>query len=117
MKLVLITLLFTAVLSGCKSTPPMYMYENYSESFYTLKKESGHDGDVQWKASLEGIIEKSNAKAIRVPPGIYANLGYIHLKANNYPKAIEFFEQEKNIYPESAKFMEKLITKAKVKGK
>ncbi|PKI16790.1 DUF4810 domain-containing protein [Colwellia sp. 12G3] len=116
MKLVLTLLLLTAILSGCKSTPPMYMYENYSESFYTLKKESGHESDVQWQSSLEKIITKSNAKSVRVPPGIYANLGYIHLKSNNYPKAIEFFEQEKSIYPESSRFMENLIQKAKVKG-
>jgi hypothetical protein len=116
MKSVLTALLFTVILSGCQSTAPMYMYENYSESFYGLKKESGQESDVQWQTSLEGIISKSNAKAVRVPPGIYANLGYIHLKANNYPKAIEFFEQEKRIYPESTKFMENLIKKAKVKG-
>lgn len=116
MKLVLTLLIFTVILSGCKTTPPMYMYENYSESFYTLKKESGHESDAQWQSSLESIIIKSNAKAVRVPPGIYANLGYIQLKANNYPKAIEFFEQEKSIYPESIIFMENLIQKAKVKG-
>jgi hypothetical protein len=116
MKLVLTFVLFTAILSGCKSTPPMYMYENYSESFYNLKKESGHESDAQWQSSLEEIIEKSNAKALRVPPGIYANLGYIHLKSNNFPKAIEFFEQEKAIYPESSRFMENLIQKSKAKG-
>ena len=116
MKLVLTLLIFTAFLSGCKSTPPMYMYENYSESFYALKKESGHESDAQWQSSLESIVKKSNAKAVRVPPGIYANLGYIQLKSSNYPKAIAFFEQEKSIYPESSRFMENLIKKAKVKG-
>jgi hypothetical protein len=116
MKLVLTLLILTAALSGCKSTPPMYMYENYSESFYTLKKESGHESDAQWQSSLESIVKKSNAKARRVPPGVYANLGYIQLKANNYPKAIELFEQEKSTYPESSRFMENLIKQAKVKG-
>ncbi|PCI52253.1 MAG: DUF4810 domain-containing protein [Gammaproteobacteria bacterium] len=117
MKLVLTLLLFTAILSGCNTTPPpMYMYENYSESFYNLKKVSGDESDAQWQSSLESIIKKSNAKAVRVPPGIYANLGYIQLKANHYSKAIEFFEQEKSTYPESSRFMENLIQKAKAKG-
>jgi hypothetical protein len=116
MKIVFLVATVTIFLSGCQTTKPMYEYENYSESFYSMKKEGGEKTAVQWKTSLENIIGKSNAKAVRVPPGIYANLGYIHLKANNSEKAIGYFEQEKKIYPEATKFMDNLIQKAKSKG-
>ena len=116
MKTVFIVIFIISFLSGCQTTKPMYEYENYAESFYSMKKEGGAETAAEWKASLENIIEKSKAKAVRVPPGVYANLGYIHLKANNNQGAITFFEQEKQIYPEAAKFMDNLIKKAKVKG-
>tara|TARA_R110001583_G_scaffold3812_4_gene23279 strand:+ start:1519 stop:1869 length:351 start_codon:yes stop_codon:yes gene_type:complete len=115
MKTVFVVAFVTIFLAGCQTTKPMYEYENYSESFYSMKKEGGEETAAQWKISLESIIEKSKVKAVRVPPGIYANLGYIHLKANNSEKAIAFFEQEKQIYPEASKFMDNLIQKTKTK--
>ncbi len=116
MKTVFIVVFITIFLAGCQTTKPMYEYENYSESFYSMKKEGGAETAADWKTSLEGIIAKSEVKAVRVPPGVYANLGYIHLKANNSESAIAFFEQEKQIYPEAAKFMDNLIKKAKTQG-
>ncbi|OUR60699.1 DUF4810 domain-containing protein [Colwellia sp. 39_35_sub15_T18] len=116
MKAVFIVVFIAIFLAGCQTTKPMYEYEDYAESFYSLKKEGGEETAVQWKTSLESIVEKSKAKAVRVPPGVYANLGYIHLKVNNNEGAITFFEQEKAIYPEATKFMDNLIKKAKAKG-
>jgi len=116
MKTVFIVVFITIFLAGCQTTKPMYEYENYSESFYSMKKEGGTESEAQWKTSLESIIKKSKVKAVRVPPGVYANLGYIHLKENDKENAIIFFEQEKQIYPEATKFMDNLIQKAKTKG-
>ncbi|MBL4942582.1 MAG: DUF4810 domain-containing protein [Colwellia sp.] len=116
MKALFIVIVITVFLAGCQTTKPMYEYEDYAESFYSLKKEGGDEAAKQWQTSLESIIEKSKVKAVRVPPGVYANLGYIHLKANNSAGAISFFEQEKQIYPEAAKFMDNLIQKAKARG-
>jgi hypothetical protein len=114
MKLVILSALIALFsLSGCKSTPPMYEYNNYAESYYSLKKSTSDESYKEWKISLEAIIELSNEKSMRVPPGVYANLGYIHLKANNQEQAIQYFEQEKGIYPESEKFMNSLIKKTK----
>ena len=116
MKTVFIVAFVTIFLAGCQTTKPMYEYENYAESFYSMKKEGGVETEAQWQSSLERIIAKSKVKAVRVPPGVYANLGYIHFKANNSAGAISFFEQEKQIYPEAAKFMDNLIQKAKARG-
>lgn len=118
MKVKLLSLLGLAIiLSGCAAKQkPMYVYGDYSESFYALKREAGDETSVKWKSSLENIISQSNAKAMRVPPGVYANLGFIYLKANDKSKAVEYFELEKNIYPEAEVFMNNLIKKANAKG-
>jgi hypothetical protein len=102
------------LISGCSGKKPMYEYSNYSESYYQLKQTGDAESTARWKTSLEDSIEKSNVLAIRVPPGIYANLGYLYLKVNDTQKAISFFKMEKALYPESGVFMDNLIKKAEL---
>ncbi len=102
------------LISGCSGKKPMYEYSNYSETYYQLKQTGDAENTAKWKTSLEESIEKSNARAIRVPPGIYANLGYLYLKVNDTQKGISFFEAEKALYPEAGIFMDNLIKKAKL---
>ena len=102
------------LISGCSGKKPMYEYSNYSESYYQLKQTGDAESTAKWKSSLEDSIEKSNVHAIRVPPGIYANLGYLYLKVNDTQKAISFFKAEKTLYPESSVFMDNLIKKAEL---
>ena len=78
-------------MSACSSQPkPLYNYGEYSESYYQSKKELTAD------------------------PGMYANHGYIYLKGGKTDKAVESFNKEKEIYPESAHFMDRMIKKIEV---
>lgn len=114
-KVLIVSLSVLALLvSGCSGKKPMYEYSNYSESYYQLKQTGDATSTSRWKTSLEDSIEKSNVLAIRVPPGIYANLGYLYLKVNDTQKAISFFKAEKALYPESGIFMDNLIKKAEL---
>jgi hypothetical protein len=47
-----------------------------------------------------------------VPPGVYAELGYIYNLQNNTKEAIKLFDLEKQVYPESTVFMDLLIQQA-----
>lgn len=102
-------------MSGCGQPKPLYTYGNYSESYYASKKDVGSDTALELQKSIEYAIENSNeSRSGRVAPGMYANLGYIHLKGGETDKAIESFNKEKSIYPESAHFMDRMIKKIKV---
>lgn len=118
MKLTMLAVfVLTIFISGCATTEkPMYDYGAYSESFYGMKKDAGIETAGEWKVALENIITESNQEVLRVPPGVYANLGYIHLKANNTEKAISYFEKEQETYPESEIFMRNLIKKSNLQG-
>lgn len=102
------------LMGGCAVQKPMYEYANYSQSYYQLKQNGDEQTSAQWKASLEEVISMSNAEALRIPPGIHANLGYLYLKVNDADRAIDYFEAEKLLYPESTVFMDKLIKKARL---
>jgi len=118
MKIKLLMITCAALLiTGCANTvKPMYEYGNYSESFYAMKRESGAETEAEWLQSLELIITKSEETSVRVPPGVYANLGYLNLRANNNKKAISYFELEKETYPESVLFMDRLINRVKTQS-
>jgi len=104
------------VMSGCGAQPkPLYTYGNYSESYYSSKKDVGTNTALELQKSIEYAIENANeSRSGRVAPGMYANLGYIYLKSGKTDKAIESFNKEKSIYPESAHFMDRMIKKIEV---
>ena len=114
----LIVFIFLSLtISGCGAPQPkpLYSYGNYSESYYAAKKELTPESALALEKSIEYAIEHSNeSRSGRVAPGMYANLGYIYLKSGNQAKAIESFEKEKLIYPESAHFMNRMIKKIEV---
>jgi len=110
---ILVIVCATLFFTGCATKKPMYDYDVYSETFYAMKRETSAETQTEWKSTLETIIVKSEERNIRVPPGVYANLGYLHLKANDGSKAISYFELEKSIYPEAIHFMDRLINRVK----
>jgi len=106
-----ILLIFSFLISGCADQPkPLYIYGNYSQSYYTYKNKPSIKSKQSLEKSIKYAINHSNkSSSKRVAPGMYANLGYIYLKSGNRSKAIENFEKEKLIYPESTFLMDKMI--------
>ena len=105
-----VLLLITA---GCSThNTALYNYEDYSESYYADVKEHNAESQLKLQKSIETAIENAkDSQSGRVAPGLYANLGYIYLKEGQNKKAIESFQKEKALYPEAAKFMDKMIQK------
>lgn len=104
-----------ATITGCATKPQvLYNYGGYSHTYYQLKKESSPEQLAALQEEIVKLIEsKDHGTTGRVPPGIYANLGYIYLQQNNPQKAVENFKMEMEIYPESKQFMELMINKVK----
>ena len=46
-----------------------------------------------------------------MPPGLYAHLGLLNLNLNNGQRAVEYFELERQVYPESTVLMDRLLKK------
>lgn len=101
------------LIAGCASKPTaLYNYDGYSESYYAYKKSPSKESlDNMIEVIEKDIANVDDSSSKRVPPGLYAELGYLYLKSNQKEKAIIFFEKEKALYPESTKFMNTLINK------
>ena len=111
----LILILLICTLSACAQPKPLYVYGDYSETYYRQVKTDNEENRLKLTASMEkAIAEADQSRTGRVPPGMYANLGYLYLKAGNPQKALSNFEQEKATYPEASHFMDRIIAKVKL---
>jgi hypothetical protein len=67
------------------------------------------------KSLTADVHQAENAK--KVPPGLYAELGYVKYEQGRYDEAVSWFEKEKALWPESTVLMDKMIRNAKNGGK
>lgn len=94
---------------GCTTTQKQYYFGEYSDTLYDFEKNRTEDTLLEHKQQLEHIVAESKDKNLNVPPGIYAELGYIYMRQNNGKQAAELFSKEAELYPESRQFMDRLI--------
>jgi hypothetical protein len=115
MKKALFFVLISSTLLFACMPQKMYYFGNYSQTLYELEKDQTEEALINHKQELEEIISESETRNLPVPPGIYAELGYINLKKNNSQEAVRLFQAESRLYPESQHLMERLIQSAKAK--
>lgn len=97
--------------SGCAGKVTTYRWGNYDEVLYSHYK---HPQERQaYVASLKTIILAAQQEGKTVPPGIYAEYGYALYEEGNAPEAVKYFERERDTWPESRVFMEKMIANAR----
>jgi hypothetical protein len=92
------------ILTSCASH--QYVWRDYDED---LQKYYDHPTErVQILKALEKTIAQGEREK-RVAPGLYAEYGYLLVESGETTKGLEFFEKEKNLWSESAFFMDKVI--------
>jgi hypothetical protein len=100
------------LVSGCVAKTQMYDWGNYDPSLYAYYKDPGKVTDLA--ESLASIISTADASKAPVPPGIYAEYGYIQLEQGKNQQAIELFKREEARWPESKVFMDRMISVASI---
>lgn len=110
MKYTLLALISLLVI-GCAtpiSQSNLY-WGRYSHTLYNTKKEPGEESNQAHEKELLSIVEKSQEKNLRVPPGIYAELGIFALERGDKNAAANYFRLEQSIYPEGEALMQKAL--------
>jgi hypothetical protein len=97
-------LLFSA---GCQR--PMYDWGTYEESVYRMYSAEGDFSAAQEVDRLQGEIERTERRQRAIPPGKMAHLGYLYLMMGDNERARGCFAREKDLFPESARFMDFLL--------
>ncbi len=96
------------VLSGCASKS-IYYWGNYEDTLYdAYASPEKADADLQI-IRLEEDVQKAAAKGKPLPPGFHAHLGTLYYQTGDTEYAKRAFETEKDLFPESAVLMDRLI--------
>ncbi|PHI35327.1 DUF4810 domain-containing protein [Pseudoalteromonas sp. GCY] len=99
------------ILSGCQNTTPQYYYGSYERNLYEFFRGDGQSLEEQI-SQLESSIARAEVKQISPAPGMYAHLGYLYLMQGDNGKGVAYFEQEKQLYPESRQYIDFLLKNA-----
>ena len=100
-------LAFLCLITGCSVTS--YDWNGYDTMLYQHYRDpTKHQEFTEKLQEAVGDAENSN----RVPPGLYAEYGYLLYEGGAYQTAIDYFRKEKNLWPESHVFMDKMINNA-----
>lgn len=102
-------ILSIALLSGCASTK--YDWGTYESDLYRYYKTSTTEDRQSLENELAEIFARTEQNGAVPPPGLYAEYGTFQFLAGDYPTAIQYYQKEKEAWPESSKLMDSMIAK------
>lgn len=97
------------VLSGCGIQKPLYSWYNYDDVVYKYSKSHTSEDRENLIKTYEKLINEQRGSRGAVPPGIYAEYGYLLLKEGKQEEGLTLLKKEVALYPESAPFVGRII--------
>lgn len=96
-----------ALVAGCATRHQHYEWGDYDPSLYGYYKNPSKAGELE--VTLAAVIDAAAKNHTPVPPGIYAEYGYLQLQQGKSAQALDLFKQEESHWPESKVFMDRMI--------
>lgn len=106
------TLLFISIIilvSSCTVQQPLYSWSKYEATSYNYLKNSDEKSTQALIENYKSIIEKQTGTRNVVPPGIYADYGYILLQTGKTEEGKALLMKEVELYPESKIFIDRIL--------
>ena len=100
------------LMTACATTNLKYNWGRYDPSLYGYYKDPAKVGELS--QALDAIIRSADTNHAKVPPGIYAEYGYLLLQRGKSQEAVAQFKQEQAHWPESKVFMDHMIQVATI---
>ncbi len=112
MKKILLLCSTLFVMQGCIHQNQYHWGEYENMVHASLIPGDNSDPTIQI-GKLEETVSEATTKGKKVGPGIYGHLGYMYYKAGRTEDAFSAFEKEKELYPSSKTFIERLQNRIK----
>lgn len=103
---ILATLIAAMLLSSC-AAPAMYQWGGYESMLYQGYKDPTKMEEM--KVALQEHVTELEASGVKVPPGLYAELGTLYLQSGVADRAIAMYSRERDAWPESKGLMTAMI--------
>ncbi len=109
----ILILLAATVLAGCAGTPLLYAWGSYEDQIHAMYTDTGKVPVEKQLEDLERDYQEARSANKSVPPGYHAHIGYLYFQLGKADQAVQSFETEKALFPESTVYMDRLIARIK----
>lgn len=99
----------TLSLTSCTTTKELYSWYNYEDVTYQYSKRSTDELQVKVLELYKKVTEKQKGVRGVVPPGLYAEYGFLLCKTGKKAEGIDFLKKEISLYPESETYISRII--------
>ena len=108
-KRILIFISAVLFVSCTTSQKPLYSWGNYADANYNYLKKNDEKATSKLVEMYEKIIKKQNGSRKVVPPGVYADYGFILIQTNRKEEGKIMLLNEIALYPESKIFVDRIL--------
>lgn len=92
--------------ASCSTVKPLYSWYNYEDITYQYSKKSTEELQVKVLEQYQKMIDKQKGARGVVPPGLYAEYGYMLYRTGKKEEGLSFLKEEIKAYPESETYIE-----------
>ncbi len=97
------------ILSSCSTKQSLYSWDKYQIASYNYLKNSDDKSINQLIETYQRIIENQKGSRGVVPPGIYADYGFVLLQSDKSEEGKAMLLKEVELYPESKQFIDRIL--------
>jgi hypothetical protein len=95
--------------ASCTPKKQLYSWDKYEITSYNYLKNSDEKSTQELIETYQKIIEKQTGTRNVVPPGVYADYGFVLLQANKTEEGKAMLLKEVALYPESKIFIDRIL--------
>jgi hypothetical protein len=108
MKKILLMATCATLLSGC-APATLYSWNRYQAAAYAYTKENTDEAAQKLGKVYQRMVDRPGGIRGVVPPGIYADYGYLLFMQGKTKEALDYLKMEMGLYPESAVFIGRIV--------
>lgn len=109
MKKILLALFAVMTFTSCTTTTTLYSWYDYEDITYQYSKRRTDELQVKVLEQYQKLTEKQKGTRGVVPPGLYAEYGYLLYMTGKQEEGLNFLKEEIKLYPESEKYISRII--------
>ena len=108
MKKILLAALVITTIASCTTTT-LYSWYDYEDITYECSKKRTEELQAKLLKQYKKITEKQQGTRGVVPPGLYAEYGYLLYTTGQQEEGLKFLKEEIKLYPESEIYISRII--------
>lgn len=104
-----VLVLMALITTSCSSTKQLYSWYNYEDIVYQYSKNPNEKLQEKVLQQYNMVTEHQRGLRATVPPGLYAEYGFLLYKTGKKDEGLKLMKQEITLYPESEMYISRII--------